>query len=692
MALSLLVLLSTVTLSPCLSQSSEDERPQYTSYIEGYLRDRSTKEPLKNFTVSFTAPFFYTLNVRSDEKGYFLAYLPEKNFTISVYNRNGDMVYRLNHDLRENSEGYYAISLDPATLLKSQVTGRVFDKDGDPLEDALVELENQENTTRRIRTSTNEEGIYSFNVEPGDYEFSISYHNELLARENISLEAGAIITDLDFNTDATQDKPILTLQEVEDFLRERWVDILVLMVILLIIIVSYIILLTFLNFFKKKKVKFLESDWFIATRRFITRMAVLGIILVLGWQISNMFPSIEEYSWGWMGDLALPAAGIIFTLYLMRLFLLGNTGLWEWFKSRRKGAGKNIPAQFITMFEIIIRYLVVLISIVVIVILILSSLGLRQQIRDSVGTFFSDNAGKLGFLLLLVVVAVLMKKFIDIFFKEIGTRSSRLSPQIATMTHKGITGLLFFVITLIFLFTLLSIGGLGDIGQTLILVISMIVGLVVSFAATGSIGNMLSGLVLMSMKPFDNGDRVMIGETIGFVEKIGIMFTTIKDLEDRYIEIPNNNVLAMNIMNFSRSAKEGGYAVIIDVSLGYDIHPKIARSLMKRAALTSPGVLKEPSPRVIVKELLDNAVFYRLRAYVDNPQNMLFIRSSVMESMLVIFHQEGLEIMSPQQHVKREGQCPSYEELVKRSLVEKENNESAASGLTMFDTLDVKSE
>jgi small-conductance mechanosensitive channel len=184
----------------------------------------------------------------------------------------------------------------------------------------------------------------------------------------------------------------------------------------------------------------------------------------------------------------------------------------------------------------------------------------------------------------------------------------------------------------------------------------------------------------------------MIGETIGFVEKIGIMFTTIKDLENRYIEIPNNNVLAMNIMNFSRSANEGGYAVVIDVSLGYDIHPKTARSLMKRAAQTSPGVLKEPSPRVIVKELLDNAVLYRLRAYVDNPQNMLFIRSSVMESMLVIFHQEGLEILSPQQHVKREGKCPTSEELVKRSLVEREENESAASGLTMFDSLDVQSE
>jgi len=688
LAWSLLVLLTTLTTSPVISQSSQPEIPQHTSYIEGYLRDRSTKEPLTNYTVSFSAPYFFTLDVKTDSEGYFLAYLPEKNFTVSVYDLNRDMVYRIHHDLEKEPEGYYAISIDPGIPLKSLLSGTIFDRDGDPLEGASVELTDRDNLTRKVRYSTDEDGIYSFKVEPGDYEISVFHHDVLLLKENITLESGDILTSHDFRTDALQEKPLLTLEEVEEFLTNKWVDILVLITSVLVILLSYIVLMAFLNYFKRRKVKFLESEWFIATRRFLTRMAILGIILVMAWQISNMFSSLEDYTWGWMKDLALPAAGIIFALFLMRLLLVGNAGLWEWFKTRSKGSSRNIPAQFITMFEVILRYLIVLVTLIIVVILIMSTLGLKQQIRDTVGGFFTNNAGKLGFLLVLIVVAIILKKFIDIFFKEIGTRSTRLSPQMASMTHKGITGLMFFVVTLIFLFTLLSIGGLGDIGQTLILVISMIVGLIVAFAATGSISNMLSGVVLMSIKPFEKGDRVMIGETIGFIDKVGIMFTTIKDLEDRYLEIPNNNIMALNVINFSRSAKEGGYAVVIDVSLGYDIHPKKVRSLMKRAALTSPGVLKEPVPKVIVKEFLDHAVLYRLRAYIDNPQNMLFIRSSIMESMLVIFHQEGLEIMSPLQHIKREGRCPTNDELSRRSMVEQENNESAASGLTMFDTID----
>ena len=164
------------------------------------------------------------------------------------------------------------------------------------------------------------------------------------------------------------------------------------------------------------------------------------------------------------------------------------------------------------------------------------------------------------------------------------------------------------------------------------------------------------------------------------------MFTRIKDLEGRQLEIPNNNILASSITNFTISAKDG-YAVLVDVTLGYNIHPKTVRSLMKRAALTSPGVLKDPSPKVLVRAFHNHAVEYQIRAYVNDAQNMLFIRSSIMESMLTIFHEEGLEILSPLYHVKRDENSPSCEELSERSTYHSDMEKEDASGLSMFDTL-----
>jgi small-conductance mechanosensitive channel len=671
------------------TMTASDGQPDFDSYIWGRVIDIETGAPLANFTVVFNASYFDTMEVRTSNNGSYIAYLPPKDFTISVYNEKGELVDRTTDPVSLGIEDrkWMDFKVEPDKPLKAIIFGTILGKDSDPLKDATVRLKNKDDHSKINISITDEDGKFSLKVEPGDYLLEVMYEDEIYLESNHTFDLD-LVYDLELKVDAEEEKTVLTLDDVTKFLEDHWLDILILLLLIFIIVMAYVIILTILNFFRKKKVEFLESDWFIISRRFLTRMAVLGIILILARQISIMFPSIDEYLWEWMRQAAAPAAGIILIISISRLILLGNTSLWDWLKSRRRSKGKQTPQQFISLFSLVIRYLIIVLAIAVVIILVLIAVGLRERIWEVLGDFLSDNASKLGFLVVLVIAAVLLKKFIDIFFKELGTRSTKLNPQIMSMSQKGTTGMMYFIITLIFLYTLLSIGGLGDIGTTFILVISMIIGLVVSFAATGSIGNMLSGLVLMSMKPYEIGDRVMIGDMIGFVQKIGIMFTTMKDLEDRIIEVPNNNILSNEIMNFTRSAKEGGFAVVVDVGLGYDISPKSVRPLLKRAAQTSPGVLKDPTPRVIVQEFQDHAVVYRLRAYVDNPQNMLFIRSSVMESILMIFHEEGLEVMSPLQHVKVEGERPTKEDLMMRAHPEVNNNEPDATGLTMFDTLE----
>jgi small-conductance mechanosensitive channel len=189
------------------------------------------------------------------------------------------------------------------------------------------------------------------------------------------------------------------------------------------------------------------------------------------------------------------------------------------------------------------------------------------------------------------------------------------------------------------------------------------------------------------MRPFEVNDRVKVGDLIGDVQSMGIMFTRLKDLEGRLTEVPNNNVLQNNIINFTSSSKEGSFAVFIDVTLGYDIPPKKARALMKKAALATPGVLKDPVPKVLLREFHNHAVEYRLRAYITDAPNMMFIRSSVMENMMTMFHGEGLEILSPAFEVQRQGMTIETEmpHLVKRGRTTEES--TVSDGLSMFDSI-----
>jgi small-conductance mechanosensitive channel len=537
-------------------------------------------------------------------------------------------------------------------------------------------------------TSTRGDGTFSISVPSGDYRLVVMYGGKERINTSITLE-WAETREIEFEIDLSGERPLITQEDVTNFFRDNWQNLLLLFGVLILILIIYTVFLWSLNFLKKREYQWLESKWFQSLRKFVGRISLLGVILIIGRQVARISPAADEYVWSWMPQLGASIAGVLFVLLLLRILLNADETLWEYIKKKKsKKGGAILPHQLISMLEIISRYLIILIAGILVVLLILSAFGLSQSIFERAGDFLSDNAGKILFLLALVAVAILSKRFIDIFFSEFANRSSKLSAQVMEMSRKGTMGMVYFVIGLIFMFTILSIGGLGDIGQTFILVISMIVGLVVSFAATGSIGNMLSGLVLVSIRPFNVGDRVEVTNgTIGYVENLGIMFTRMKDLEGRILEIPNNNILASQITNFSASAKDG-YAVVVDVTLGYEIHPKTVRSLMKRAASTSPGVLKDPTPKVLVRAFHNHAVEYRLRAYVNDPQNMLFIRSSIMESMLTIFHEEGLEILSPFYHVKREGRIPSLEDLCERGVPRNESMHEDVSGLSMFDGID----
>lgn len=591
-----LILLVFTSLSPIIQDVSGSEPIEITFVVKGTVRNNRTHEELMNYSVSVDREFFITKEQRTDRNGSYRFILPPGNFTIHVHTPHGILVGQLDIFVSEERANQYDFEIDPKDPQKSQLKGEVVDDVGEGIENAKVCL-TQTDPYWTNTTYTDRNGKFYLSVPSGQYRLVVTYDGE--ERVNRSITFGwAAQVEIEMEVDLSGERPLITQEDLTEFFLDNWQNLLILFGILVLILFVYSAFIWSLNFLKRREYKWLESQWFLSLCKFIGRLSILGVILIIGRQVARISPEVDEYIWSWMPEIGASIVGVLLVLFILRVLLNADQTFWEYINRRKSEKGGTIiPHQLISMLEIVTRYLIILIAVTMVVLLILSAFGLSQSIFERVADFLSDNAGKIFFLLALIVVAVLSKKFIDIFFNEFSNRSTKLGPQVMEMSRKGTMGLIYFIIGLIFMFTILSIGGLGDIGQTFILVISMIVGLVVSFAATGSIGNMLSGLVLVSIRPFNVGDRVEItGGTIGYVENLGIMFTRIKDLEGRQLEIPNNNILASSITNFTRSAKDG-YAVSVDVTLGYGIHPKTVRSLMKRAALTSPGVLKDPTPK-----------------------------------------------------------------------------------------------
>ena len=215
---------------------------------------------------------------------------------------------------------------------------------------------------------------------------------------------------------------------------------------------------------------------------------------------------------------------------------------------------------------------------------------------------------------------------------------------------------------MIIIFAILQMANMGGLGQTLILMISMIIGFVVAMAATGSIGNVLSGLVLNAFRPYKIGDRVKIGDEIGDVVGTNLGFVQLETLNSEIIEIPNNTVIADKIINYSKS---GAFAVNVDVGIGYYVPNELVKTLLIDAARDTKDIEDDPRPNVLLMNMGDYSITYRLRGFTTNAKAMLRVRSNLMASVHTQFYKHGVEILSPWYLVKREEAIPTSEKISK---------------------------
>lgn len=80
-------------------------------------------------------------------------------------------------------------------------------------------------------------------------------------------------------------------------------------------------------------------------------------------------------------------------------------------------------------------------------------------------------------------------------------------------------------------------------------------GLAIALAAQKILENLFGGAALSLDQPFKVGDYCRCGDTLGFVEEIGIRSTRIRSLDRTLITIPNAKLSDMNIENFTEREK-----------------------------------------------------------------------------------------------------------------------------------------
>jgi small-conductance mechanosensitive channel len=183
-----------------------------------------------------------------------------------------------------------------------------------------------------------------------------------------------------------------------------------------------------------------------------------------------------------------------------------------------------------------------------------------------------------------------------------------------------------------------------------ILVGAGFLGIVVGLAARQTLGALLAGFVLMFSRPFEIGDWVEIGDYEGIVTDITIVTTRMQTFDGEYVMVPNDVVSSESVVNRSR---KGRLRIEVDVGVDYDADPRRAAEVATDAVKGLDGVLRVPTPQVVVKEFADSAVVLGVRVWIDNPsaRRMWRTRTAVVGAVKEAFDEAGVKIPFPQREL-----------------------------------------
>lgn len=186
--------------------------------------------------------------------------------------------------------------------------------------------------------------------------------------------------------------------------------------------------------------------------------------------------------------------------------------------------------------------------------------------------------------------------------------------------------------------------------------VSVFLGLLISLGSSSAISNIVAGLVITYMRPFQIGDRVRVGDVSGDVVAKNLLVTRVKTIKNEFITVPNSQVLSNSSINYSTSINESaGLIVHTSVTIGYDAPWRKVHEMLIEAAAKTPLIEEVPAPFVLQTALDDFYIRYQINAYTKVPAKQAVIYSDLHALIQDVFAKNGVEIMSPHYRAVREG-------------------------------------
>lgn len=141
----------------------------------------------------------------------------------------------------------------------------------------------------------------------------------------------------------------------------------------------------------------------------------------------------------------------------------------------------------------------------------------------------------------------------------------------------------------------------AGVDLTALTVFAGAIGLGLSFGLQNITSNLISGLIVLIERPVKIGDKIVVGNYSGIVQKIALRATTILTSDNIEVIVPNSDFISKNVVNLSLSTQR--IPLKIPFIFNPDIDAQTVRRVLLEAANEHEGVLKDPAPLVLFESI-----------------------------------------------------------------------------------------
>lgn len=214
----------------------------------------------------------------------------------------------------------------------------------------------------------------------------------------------------------------------------------------------------------------------------------------------------------------------------------------------------------------------------------------------------------------------------------------RLTPQ-ASMIIRKFT-FYFGAVTV-----LLVVLGQAGISLAALLGTAGVVGIAIGFAAQKSISNLISGLFLLSEKPFAVNDAIKVGTFVGIVTSVDLLSVKIRTFDNQYVRLPNEQILNTELVNITRYPIR---RMNFEIGVSFKADLRKVEKVLLEIADSCDICLDEPPPFFLIQGFEEYSIKVLFGVWFEK-SDFVAVKNKISLNIKERFAEEKIEIPYPHQ-------------------------------------------